>query len=412
MEHGVSMAVVIAVTITLLAWTLVSQRLSRWNITAPMWFVAAGFLLAESWSVIDVGLGSTGLRELAEVTLAVVLFGDAARVSVTALRRDPLLPGRLLLVGLPLTMVLGTAAAKLLMPSLSWWVCAVIGAAVAPTDAALGAAVIDDERVPQRIRRVLNVESGLNDGIVTPFVKFFLVAAVAGTALETENEFRAIREMTIGTVVGVTIGVAGAYLLHQARRANWSNPAYRAAAVAGLSLLSYAAAIELSGNGFVAAFVAGLAYGGGTRRLGRAAGEDTFEHSLEFTHQSAEVLSLVVWFLFGALMVPVLRDLVWQDVAFALLALTVVRMVPVALVLLGTGLDRFTVLFVGWFGPRGLASVVFALLAIDGLAPDDGNQAVRVITTTVALSVVLHGASAAPASARYGTSHHDPSPRD
>ena len=407
MEHGLSMGVVVAVTVTLLAWTLVSQRLGRWSITAPMWFVAAGFVLAESWSVIDVDLGNHGLRELAEVTLAVVLFGDAARVSVTALRRDPGLPSRLLLLGLPLTMALGTVAAKLLMPSLSWWVCAVIGTAVAPTDAALGAAIIDDERVPARIRRVLNVESGLNDGIATPFVKFFLVAAVAGTALETENEFRAVREMGIGVVVGVAIGVGGAFLLHRARLAQWSSPAYRAAAVAALSLMSYAAAVELSGNGFVAAFVAGLAYGGGTRRLGRAAGEDTFEHSLEFAHQSAEVLSLIVWFLFGALMVPVLRDLVWQDVAFAVLALTVVRMVPVALVLLGTGLDRFTVGVVGWFGPRGLASVVFALLAVDGLAPDDGNQAVRVITTTVALSVVLHGATAAPVSARYGASPHD-----
>ncbi|MEN9645550.1 MAG: hypothetical protein RL238_2219 [Actinomycetota bacterium] len=407
MEHGLSMAVVVSVTVTLLAWTLVSQRLSRWNITAPMWFVAAGFLLAEGWSIVHIGLGSGGLRELAEVTLAVVLFGDAARVSVAALRRDPGLPGRLLLVGLPLTMVLGTVAAKALMPSLSWWVCAVIGASVAPTDAALGAAIMDDERVPARIRRVLNVESGLNDGIVTPFVKFFLVAAVVGTELETENEFRAVREMGIGVVIGVAIGLGGALLLHRARTADWSSPAYRAAAVAGLSLMSYAAALELSGNGFVAAFVGGLAYGAGTRRAGRAAGESEIEHSLEFTHQSAELLSLIVWFLFGALMVPVLSDLVWQDVAFAVLALTVVRMVPVALVLAGTGLDRATVAVVGWFGPRGLASVVFALLAVDGLTPDDGSQAVRVITATVLLSVVLHGVSAAPVSARFGASHHE-----
>lgn len=408
MHHGLNLAVVVAVTVTLVTWTLVSQRLGRWNVSAPMWFVAVGFLLAEGWSVVDVGLGSTGLRELAEITLAVVLFGDAARVSVAALRRDAGLPGRLLLLGLPITMALGAVAAKALMPSLSWWVCAVIGASVAPTDAALGAAIIDDERVPARIRRVLNVESGLNDGIATPFVKFFLVAAVAGTALETESEAGAIRELAVGLIAGVAIGLVGALLLHRAREAGWSNPAYRAGAVAALSLLSYAAAVELSGNGFVAAFVAGLAYGAGTRRAARAAGrDDTAEHSLEFTHQSAELLSLIVWFLFGALMVPVLADLEWQDVAFAVLALTVVRMLPVALVLLGSGLDRVTVAVVGWFGPRGLASVVFALLALDGLAPEDGSQAVRVITTTVLLSVVLHGVTAAPVSARYGATHHD-----
>ena len=186
MEHGLNLLAIIAIGGALLFWSVIAPRLERWNISGPMFFVAAGLLLSnEPIAFVDFGLQSETLRSLAEVTLAIVLFGDAAAVRVRELRRDRALPGRLLGLGLPLTMAAGTVAAKLLFPGLSWWVCAVIGTAVAPTDAALGAAIIEDKRVPGRIRRVLNVESGLNDGIVTPFVNFFLIAAVSGTSLES-----------------------------------------------------------------------------------------------------------------------------------------------------------------------------------------------------------------------------------
>ncbi len=401
MEHGLDMAVIAAITGTLLAWAVVSRRMERWNISAPIWFVAIGFLLSNAtFGVIDVGLQSEGLRELAELALAIVLFSDAARVNVRDLRRDTGLPLRLLLVGLPLTMALGTVVAHLLFPSLGWWVCAVIGAAVAPTDAALGAAIINDERVPARIRRVLNVESGLNDGIATPFVKFFLVAAVVGTALETESESRALAEMAIGVVGGAAIGFVAAWLLRRARLAGWAATSARAVGVAATSLLAYAAIVELKGNGFVAAFIAGLAFGAATK--------EQLEESLEFTHEAAELGSLIVWFMFGAVMLPALEHSQWQDFVFAFLALTVVRMLPVGVVLIGTKLDLATVGVVGWFGPRGLASVVFALLALDGLAPAEGTRVVSIITATVLMSVVLHGASAAPISARYGATHTEP----
>lgn len=220
MEHGLNLAVVVAIASGLVLWSVVAERLERWNITAPIVFVAVGLLLANGPArLVDVRLGGPGIAELAEITLAVVLFGDAARVSLADVRHDLGLPSRLLFIGLPLTMLLGTVAARLLFPSLSWWVCAVIGAAVAPTDAALGAAIVNDERVPARIRRVLNVESGLNDGIVTPFVKFFIVAAVIGTSLETESEGGALAELAIGVAGGAAIGVLGGWLMSRARAA-------------------------------------------------------------------------------------------------------------------------------------------------------------------------------------------------
>lgn len=401
MEHGLDMAVIAGVTGALIVWAVVSKRLERWNISAPMWFVAVGWVLAnEPFQAVHVGLQSEGLREMAELALAIVLFSDAATVKLGDLRRDAGLPARLLLIGLPLTIAAGTLVAHLLFPSLGWWICAVIGASVAPTDAALGAAIISDERVPERIRRVLNVESGLNDGIATPFVKFFLVAAVAGTALESESEGRALLEMGVGLVAGAAIGFTVAWLLRRARLAGWANESYRAVGVAASALLAYAAVLEMHGNGFVGAFVGGMAFGAATK--------DELDESLEFTHDAAELASFVVWFMFGAVMLPQLADAQWQDFVFAALALTVVRMLPVALVLLGSKLDLATVGVVGWFGPRGLASVVFALLAVEGLAPEDSARVVSIITATVVMSVVLHGASAAPISARYGATHTDP----
>ena len=399
-EHGLNLAVLVVVAATFLVWSLIVARVERWNLTAPMFFVIVGFSLMHwPFHVEALHLGSTAIREVAEITLAVVLFGDAARVSVKDLRHDAAVPTRLLTIGLPLSMALGTVLAHLLLPGVGWWVCAVVGAAVAPTDAALGAAIVDDERVPERIRRILNVESGLNDGIATPFVKFFLVAAVVGTSLETSSSGRAVVELVVGAVGGVLIGAAGGWLLVRARAAGWTTASTTALGVTALALVAYAACIEAGGNGFVAAFVAGLAYGTITRHADEAA--------LEFTHESGQLLSMVVWFLFGAVMLPALAEATWHDIVFALVALTVARMVPVALALLGTGFDRATIVVLGWFGPRGLASVVFALLAYESLAPGDGLRVVTVITATVLFSVVLHGASAAPVGKRYGATHSD-----
>jgi NhaP-type Na+/H+ or K+/H+ antiporter len=390
-QEGLNLSAVVAVAAAALVWAVLSPRLERWNVSTPLFFVAIGFLVAGGGlNLVDVGLGSEGVRTLAEFALALVLFGDAAAVDLRRLGQDFAVPGRLLGIGLPITIVLNTVVAHLLLPDLSWWVCAVIGAALAPTDAALGAAIIEDRRVPAAVREVLNIESGLNDGIATPLVSLFLVAAV-GESLAGGSHGGAVLDLLLGVVGGVVVGVVGGWLLgHSATAAAGTA---RNVGVAALPLIAYAGMVQLGGNGFVASFVAGSAY------ASTIAAERV--ETLDLTHRAGSILSYVVWFLFGALMLPELTDLGWRDVVYAVAALTVLRMAPVALALLGAGFDRATVGIIGWFGPRGLASIVFGLLAYDELATPVRGRVVTVITATVALSVLAHGLSAAPLAGRY-----------
>ncbi len=389
---------IVAVAATLVVWGLVSARLERFNISAPMAFVGVGLVLANKpVSAIDINLNGEALRGLAEVTLALLLFSDAARVNLRVLRHDKAVPLRLLIVGLPLTIAIGTGLAVLLFPDLNPWAAAVIAAAVAPTDAALGAQVVEDEHVPERIRRVLNVESGLNDGIATPFVTFFIAGAVADTVSNSSMSLgSALADLAIGVLGGAAVGLVGALLLRFCTSRGWASPAFRGIGALALALMAYALSIELGGNGFIGAFVGGLAFG-------------TIVHdpkdqdvTLDFDGQAGELLSLVVWFLFGAVLVTALGDVTWATAAFVVLALTLARMVPVAISLVGERFSGTTVAFMGWFGPRGLASVVFAVIASDSLHEPDSRVVLSAITLTVLVSVVAHGFTAAPWSRRYG----------
>jgi sodium/hydrogen antiporter len=393
-EHGFDAAIAV-VSACLIVWVLASARLERWDVSAPLAFVVMGVAVThQPLDLIHLRLDSVAIRSLAEVTLALVLFADASRVNVKALRSDVGLPVRLLCVGLPLTMGAGFALAAGLFAGVGLWVAATIGTIVAPTDAALGASIMQDERVPERVRRVLNVESGLNDGIATPFVNLFLAGAVSTEMAHRQSVGHAALDLLGGAGLGIAIGLAGALLLALSGRTGWSAPGYRPFFVCALALLAYGGALVAGANGFVAAFVAGLGFGTVTTGDG---------DQLAFTEEIGTVLSVVVWFIFGAVMlVPGLQAAGWRDLVFALLALTVVRMVPVALALSGAGLDRATVAFIGWFGPRGLASVVFGLVAVDALDPAADRVVLPAVTLTVALSVLLHGISASPLARRYG----------
>ena len=391
-----------------LGWAVVSDRLARWNITGPLVFTIFGFVLANrAWGPLTVDVEAPTIHLLAEVTLALLLFADAARVNLTSLRHDAGLPARLLGIGLPLTVVTGSLAAAWMFHDFTWALAGFVGAALAPTDAALSAQVINDERIPTRVRRTLNVESGLNDGIVTPIVVFTLAVAAerarqrtststdrAPPAPRTGHRRRRRARHRIRRCQADRARVATAWIL----------PGGRRLATFAAAIGSFAAAGAMGGNGFIAAFVAGIAFGAAWAR------DDThLDEAGEFPELVGEVLSLAVWFLFGAALVPVAFEYlsVWTLV-YAVLSLTVIRILPVALAMLGTGRDRATVLFIGWFGPRGLASVVFALLAIEELgASDAAGQAVSVVAFTVLLSVIVHGVTAGPVGRRYGLGHRE-----
>src|SRR3954467_12133047 len=374
----------------------VSRRLTGTPLTPAMAFVALGVLSGpEVLGIVTDAPTSATIRTLAEATLALVLFADASRINVAVLRRESAIPARLLGVGLPLTIALGALLAKVLFPALTVAEALLLAVVLAPTDAALGQAVVPEPRLPIRIRQGLNVESGLNDGICVPLL--FIVLAWA----ETEAHTTSIHALTIiaeeigyGIVGGVASGVAaGAIVRVAGRRDLIAAPWLQVIPVAGAAL-AYGLAAALGGSGFIAAFLAGGIFGA-------LAGRDG-EHAAPFIEQAGDVLNATTFVLFGAVLLgPALTHLTWLVAAYALLSLTVARMLPVAIALIGTGARRRTVAFLGWFGPRGLASIVFAVIIVEESSLPHTNTILVTTYAAVGLSVFAHGLTAAPLADRY-----------
>jgi NhaP-type Na+/H+ or K+/H+ antiporter len=384
------LAIVAALVFT---WGTLSARLERFDVTAPIAFVLAGLLLTHG-PLAPLGFAPSHelVKDLAEVTLVLVLFSDASRVGLRDLRADMGLCVRLLGIGLPLTIGLGTLLALALFHGMNIWFALLVGAALAPTDAALGAGMMVNPAVPARIRRLVNVESGLNDGIATPFV---LVAVAGAGHVAGIGPGEAVAELVLGVLIGAAVGGAGGFLVKAARRRGWAEGGFAGSAILALAVCAYACALALHGNGFIAAFVGGLAFGAIGGRRG--------ERLMPFVEETGSLVSLLVWLAFGAVaVVPAVESLTWQTLVYALASLTVIRMAPVAVALTGKRLGRAAIAFVGWFGPRGLASVVFALIALEDLGQHAAGPAVSVITFTVLLSVIAHGATADPLARRYG----------
>ena len=322
---------IVLITALLFAWALVSARLERADLTAPIVFTAVGAALA--WSgLVDGSSPPEGLTPMLELTLVWVLFSDAARLPLQQLRRDVGHYVRLLGVGLPLTIVFGWALAVWFFPQFGLWLALLVGAALAPTDAALGVPVVTNPAVPSRIRQLITVESGLNDGIATPVVMIAIAGAAAAAGLESATgPGGAAVELLIGAGVGAAAGAAGGWLLRLARRHGTAAEDFAGIGVLALSLLAYTGALAAGGNGFVAAFCAGLAFGTSAGRRGPA--------ELIFVEQMGGLVSLLVWLFFGAIAIPtMLANFVPLTLVYAALSLTVVRMVPVALASIGTGL--------------------------------------------------------------------------
>src|SRR3954447_14166884 len=380
------------VALALIGVAAVSQRLTGTLVTPAMLFVAFGLLVGPE--VLDgVDLSSSGevVRALAETTLTLVLFSDASRIDLGALRRTVDVPVRLLGIGLPLTIALGAVAAAAVFGELSVEEAVILAVVLAPTDAALGQAVVTEPRVPQRIRQGLNVESGLNDGICVPLL--FAAVAIADVASEISSGRSPgtllLEEIGYGVLAGVVAGLAIAAVVAEGGRRNSIAPAWGQVIPAAGALLAYGIASALDGSGFIARFVAALAFRVALRR--------DPEQLNQLAEEVGAVLNGVTFVLFGAVLLgSALPRLSWRFALFALLSLTLVRMLPVAIAVWGSRARAATVGFVGWFGPRGLASIVFAVIVIDESRLPDAGVIVLATYLTVGLSVLAHGLTAAP----------------
>jgi NhaP-type Na+/H+ or K+/H+ antiporter len=379
------------------AFGLVSRRLEGTVLTAPIVFVVAGFVLGP-WGLglVEFGLDDHTVLLVGEIALAIVLFTDAAGTNLSALGQNEALPLRLLGIGMPLTIVLGMIVAALVLTDLTFWEAAIVGTVLAPTDAALGQAVVSNPRVPVRIRQALNVEAGLNDGLSVPFLALYLTLA------EAEEEHLsaylwirfALEQVGFGILVGVGVGLVGGWLVRWASQRGWMTDSFQRLAFLALALIAWALADQIGGNGFIAAFVGGLVVGPTVERVG--------ERVIRFTEAEGQLLNLSVFFIFGVLVLGAIQHLSWEVALYALLSLTLIRMLPVALSLYGTHLRGVSVLFAGWFGPRGLASIVLGLIVVEEAPLLPGRDEIEaVVALTVLLSVLLHGLTAAPLSAVY-----------
>jgi NhaP-type Na+/H+ or K+/H+ antiporter len=376
---------------------LVSRRLEGTFLTAPLVFVAAGVILGPAGlALVELKLDDHSVLLLGEIALAIVLFTDAARTNLSALRQNEVLPLRLLGIGMPLTIALGTFVATLVLTDLTFWEAAIVGTVLAPTDAALGQAVVNNSRVPIRIRQALNVEAGLNDGLSVPFLALFLTLAVAEEELQSASYWIrfALEQVGLGVLVGVGVGLAGGWLVSWASKREWMTESFERLVLLALAIIAWALADTVGGNGFIAAFVCGLVVGPTVERVG--------EQLLRFTEAEGQLLNLSVFFVFGVLVIGLIQPLSWQVALYALLSLSVIRMLPVAVSLAGTHLRSVSVLFMGWFGPRGLASIVLGLIVVSEAPLLAGREEIElVVALTVLFSVLLHGITAAPLSATY-----------
>jgi len=392
------MLLIAAFVAAVFLYSLASRRLERTVLTAPLLFTTAGVLMAAlPVTVAELKLDRDGFLLVAELGLVMTLFTDASKIGLRMLKGRASLPTRLLSVGMLLTLLLGAACAKLLFGSLSWAEAGILAAILAPTDAGLGQLIVSSPRVPQRIRQALNVEAGLNDGLSVPFLLFFFAIAAAEGGGSGGGQVLGrflVEQLGYGAVIGLAIGLAGGGLLGVARRRDWMSGSSTQLGVVALPLACVLASEACGASMFISAFVAGLAAKAGFDEVGR--------HSVEFAEEWGQLFNFFIFFLFGLLVARAATRFDAAMVLYAVLSLTVVRMVPVAIALIGTGMSRSTTLFVGWFGPRGLASIVLGVVYLEKDLDLAGEATISlVVMATVLLSIVAHGLSTLPGIGRY-----------
>jgi NhaP-type Na+/H+ or K+/H+ antiporter len=396
----VSGSSLVLIAAAFLLYAVLSRRLDGTPVTAAMIFVGAGFLLgSEGLDWLHVSLDQEGVRVLAEVTLAVVLFTDASRIDLAALRRDYGVPARLLGVGLPLTIAAGAVVGGVVLHQITWAEALVVAIVLAPTDAALGQAVVTDRALPSPIRQGLNVESGLNDGLCVPLLTIALVVAQADAGQFSDAHAVTVVAEAIGwgLVGGIVAGPVAAVAVKLSRRRGWIEEHWLEVVPVIAAAAAFGIADSRGGSGFIAAFVGGALYG---RLAGRAGDPAAFSEEL------GGLLDGITFIVFGAVVLSALwSSISVAEVGYAVVSLTIVRMIPVAVAMLGSHARAPTVLFLGWFGPRGLASIVFGVVIVEAAGLPHTSVLIATITVTVALSVFAHGVSAAPLARRYAAWH-------
>ncbi|MDJ0790545.1 MAG: cation:proton antiporter [Acidimicrobiia bacterium] len=381
-------------------YALFSRRLAHSSFTAPMLFTAAGLLAATDFfgsAAVDtfaLELRSDTVQLLLEGTLVIVLFSDAARIDSRYVRTTAFLPTRLLLIGLPLTIAFGTAVALLVEPELGFWSAAIIAIILAPTDAALGESVVSNERVPVLVRQGLAVESGLNDGLVVPLLAIALAAADSEMTTAAGVAELFLKEIGLAILIGAGVGWLGARAVRASSAAGWMGREGRQVLVVFLAVLCALLAIPVDASAFIAAFIGGAVFGAGTR--------GQFPEICHFSEGVGHLMTMLAFFIFGsAILYPSLETIGWRAFLYAILSLSVIRFGAVLVSLIGTKLMFPTQAYVGWFGPRGLASLVFMGTVVVESDTEFAALIINVAAATVALSVLLHGVSAWPASNRY-----------
>lgn len=377
---------------------IISRKIDSIPLTPQMIFIFAG--LAVGWlftgyvDIIQPPL-STIILIIAEIALVLVLFSDASQIRLGSIKLDSL-TSRLLVIGLPLTIVLGITTAIFIFTDLTFWESAIIGVVLAPTDAALGQVVVQNKKIPELIRKSLEVESGLNDGLCVPFLLVFMAIGLAQESFSPVGYFIevAIMQIGVGVVVGIAVGFAGSKIVMRSRDKGWITPEYQRIAFLALAILSFVIADQTGGSGFIAAFIGGLATAYVTL--------DARKVLMDFAEAEGQFLNLTVFFILGIVISDLIPLITWQIILYALLSLTVIRVLPVTISLLGSKINWDSILFMGWFGPRGLASIVLALIALERLSPFPGQETfILTVFITVLLSVIAHGITALPFSKLY-----------
>ena len=389
--HG-NMSIII-ITLVVLGYGYYSKYLIGLNISGPMVFTTIGILLSPvGFDLLEIDLNTEIVTIIAEIALIIILFSDASSLKLKALKSEWGIPFRLLFIGLPITIAFATVVGMLVFPNESFIYILLMALLLAPTDAALGKAVVSDKSVPQKIRDSINIESGLNDGIVFPILLgvVALITVEQGDASDTQWLLYIGQQVLFGAIIGALVGYLNAVISVKTMQKDRIESAYKNLIPVAIAIFAYYSAEYFGGNGFIAAFFSGMFLGNYNQELR--------ENVENFVESESELLILISFMIFGLTFIP--QTIAFWDfkvLLYALLSLTLLRMIPVAISLIGTKLDFITVLFIGWFGPRGIASILYVLIVVSEVISIKTHETIySVVTVTILLSIFLHGISAGP----------------